>query len=143
MVEATYGDDRPAPKGSSLEVQILDIDSAKVVTKKVQKNWPRDITLKLTLNARSLPAGDYLMRTAVLAADGSAMTSPLEQSVSWPGQSEEFKGVKILNNLVWELLRLESCGLGSCHRKSISTEPNSYVGYRERCRASESRYCNL
>ena len=32
VVEATYGDDRPAPKGSSLEVQILDIDSAKVVT---------------------------------------------------------------------------------------------------------------
>ncbi len=41
VVEVTYGDDRPAPKGSSLEVQIVDTDGAKVVTKKVKKTGPR------------------------------------------------------------------------------------------------------
>ena len=127
VVEVTYGDDRPAPIGSSLEVQVVEIDSAKVVTKEVKKNWPQGNTLKLTLNARSLPAGDYLIRTAVLAADGIAMTSAAERSVSWPGQSEEFKGVKILNNLVWELLRLEKTTIERTKRITFRSPKRRWV----------------
>lgn len=32
------------------------------------------------------------------------MKEPLETRISWPAQSKEFKGVRILNNVVWDNL---------------------------------------
>ena len=107
-VEVDYGLMRPLPEGSSVEVQILDAQGAKTLARKAERIQPQTMTLNVVLNAVPLQPGNYLTRTSIIAADGSPIGRPVAQSVSWPGQSEAFKGVKILNNVVWELLSVES-----------------------------------
>jgi len=105
-VEADYGLMRPLPEGSSVEVQLVD-QEAKTLAKKVARIPPQATTLNVVLNAIPLQRGNYLTRTTIIAADGSPIGKPAGQPLFWFGQSEKFKGIKILNNMVWELLRVE------------------------------------
>jgi len=107
VVEADLTLMRPLPKGASVEVQILDAHAAKTLLRKVEKIRPSRMTVNVVLDARALPPGKYLTRTSIVAANGNAAGQTVERAVSWPGQSAAFKGVRILNNLVWELLNLQ------------------------------------
>ncbi len=106
-VKADYSLMRPLPAGSSIEVQVVAAKGAKTLAMKVERIQPHAMMLNVIVNAESLPPGDYLTRTAVIAAGGETIGQPVEKSVSWPGRSEGFKGIKVLNNVVWELLKAE------------------------------------
>ena len=110
-VETDYGLMRPLPEDSSIEAQILDAQGSKTIAKKVEKIHPTRIVHNLILDAAALQPGDYLTRTAILAADGSPIGRPVEKPISWPGQAKEFKDIKILNNVVWEFLNLQPGGV--------------------------------
>jgi len=58
--------------------------------------------------AEFLPPGDYQIRCSVLGPDGKQIGETSETTITWSGQPPELKGVKILNNLVWELLNVRS-----------------------------------
>ncbi|MAV34943.1 MAG: hypothetical protein CMJ59_05750 [Planctomycetaceae bacterium] len=107
VFRANYGRLRPLPDGASIEVQILDAQEAGVLVRKVETLRPDETTVDVVLNAAALPPGDYRTRSTVLARAGKPIGAPVETSVSWPGQAAEFKGVKILNNVVWELLKVD------------------------------------
>jgi hypothetical protein len=106
-VEVDYGLMRPLPEGSSAEAQIVDAQGTKTFSSELERVQPRTMTLNIVLNVAALQPGDYLIRTGIVGADGSPIGETVQTPVSWPGQSEAFKGVKILNNLVWELLNVQ------------------------------------
>ncbi len=106
-VQANCAEMLPLPVGSSVEVCILDKQGIKTVARKVEQIQQQVTVLNVVVNAVPLQPGDYRARTVILSADGSPIGEPVEKPVAWPGQADEFKGVKILNNVVWELLNLE------------------------------------
>ena len=123
-VEVDYGLMRPLPEGSSAEAQIVDAQGAKTFARKVERIQPRASTRNIVLNAVPLQPGNYLLRTGLVGADGSSAGETVQLPVSWPGQSEAFKGVKILNNLVWELLNVQP-GLVEGEKVYTFTSPKS------------------
>jgi hypothetical protein len=106
-VEVDYGLMRPLPEGCSAEAQRLDAQGARTLARKLERIQPRATTLNIMLNVAALQPGNYLIRTGIVGADGSPVGETVQSPVSWPGQSDEFKGIKILNNLVWEFLNTQ------------------------------------
>ena len=98
---------RPLPKGSAIEAQVMDVHAKKTLLKKAERIWPSRVRGNVVLDARDLPPGKYLTRTSIVTTDGNPIGQTVDKTVSWPGQAEAFQGVKILNNLVWELLNLQ------------------------------------
>ena len=98
---------RPLPEGTSIEVQICDPLTTRVLASKVQTLRLDERAADVVLDATALPPGDYLTHTTWRSRDGKPIGDPIQTPVSWPGQTEEFKGVKILNNVVWELLKVD------------------------------------
>jgi len=126
-VQANYAAMRPLPDGSSLEVRILDAQGTKTVARKVKRILQQATVLNVVVNAVSLQPGDYRARTAIIAEDGSPIGEPVEKPVAWPGQSEEFKGVKILNNVVWELLKLEQATINGTKTYTFKSPKRRWV----------------
>ena len=123
-VEADYGLMRPLPEGASVEAQILDAQGAKTLLRKVEAiHLPRTVT-NVILDARALQPGNYLIRAGIVGADRRLAGETVQTPVSWPGQSEAFKGVRILNNLVWELLNVQP-GLVEGEKVYTFTSPKS------------------
>lgn len=96
-----------APKGSTLEVRMTDADGVELIPGQVRVHQPAYSAVHVVLDAADLPPGDYVIRTKPVLPDGASGGKPTETPVHWPGQAKEFQGIKILNNLVWELLRAE------------------------------------
>jgi hypothetical protein len=59
-------------------------------------------------DAQDLPPGEYSVRCALLGSSKEASGEEAVAKVTWPGRPPEFKGVKVLNNLVWELLNAKA-----------------------------------
>ncbi len=96
-----------APEGHTVEVRLLDAHGAEAVPAKAERIRPGRSMVTVVLEAADLPPGEYQTRTTILQPDGGLAGEPAVQPVLWPGRAEEFKGVRILNNFVWELLRVE------------------------------------
>jgi hypothetical protein len=123
-VEADYGLMRPLPEGASVEAQILDAQGAETLSRKVEAiHIPRTVT-NVILDVRALQPGNYLIRAGIVGADRRPAGETVQTPVSWPGQSEAFKGVRILNNLVWELLNVQP-GLVEGEQVYTFTSPKS------------------
>ena len=58
---------------------------------------------EIVLDAADLPAGEYRV-TVTLTAEGRHWRQGKDFSVPWPGRSEAFRDIRVLNNFVWELL---------------------------------------
>lgn len=61
-------------------------------------------------DAHGLAPGEYQIRASVKDAAGATFGESASTTVAWPGQPEKFRKVKVLNNLVFELLNVESPG---------------------------------
>jgi hypothetical protein len=55
-------------------------------------------------DVQQLPVGRYTVMAAALDASRQPVGKPGTARVSWTGKPKEFQGVRILNNLCWELL---------------------------------------
>ncbi len=62
---------------------------------------------EVILDAADMASGDYKIM-AVLVGPTSQELLRAQCPVHWPGRSELFRGIRILNNLVWELLNVEA-----------------------------------
>jgi hypothetical protein len=106
-VDADYSLMRPLPEGAGVEVQLLDAEGTATPIGRTVSIDPAAPALQVVLDASDLTPGDYTTRTAVIVAGGAPIGRSVESRVLWPGRCESFRGIRILNNLVWELLRTE------------------------------------
>lgn len=58
---------------------------------------------EVILDADRLPAGEYAVEVKLEGAQGVSFEAA-RQAVRWSGRSPNFEGIRILNNLVWQLL---------------------------------------
>ena len=67
---------------------------------------PEMTRMTVALDARQVPPGAYEVCAVLVepSLDRRPIGRTSSVSVQWPGQPEAFKHVKVLNNLVWELL---------------------------------------
>lgn len=99
----------PFPEKISLKASLSDSSNQIIVTD-VAKLSPVFGSAMVDLDVANLPAGKYNLM--IIPSDGSQGVSLENAStdIIWPGRSQDFKGVKILNNFCWELLNI---GTGS------------------------------
>jgi hypothetical protein len=110
MVDVNLSSLTPLPKPtvpSEMRVSVLDADGAEVIGSVVRKIRPADGRIVIKKDVSALPPGTYQVVTTLFDQDGGQIGRPYPHELDWPGQPEEFKGIRILNNLVWELLRVE------------------------------------
>jgi len=98
---------RSAPQAPVLEVTLRRQGEAQVLLQSETPTSPADgDRTTVTLDAARQPAGSYevhaVLRTP--SGGGASIGQPGAATVHWPGRDEAFRRVKILNNLVWELL---------------------------------------
>ena len=96
----------PLPEGAILDVGLSRGDSENPVASQKQQ-ITRGLDARemiLNLDAAELAPGPYQVGAVVRKTNGEPFGNPSVESVQWPGQTEVFKNVKVLNNLVWELL---------------------------------------
>jgi len=99
---------RLLPESSVAKVRVLDAGGGKVLGTRVEKIPPNSSFATLKIDATSIAAGTYLVEAEILDSDGKRIGESSRQSVKWPGQPETFKGIKILNNVVWDLFKSEN-----------------------------------
>ena len=126
-VQADFAETWPMPGGSSVEVRIQDAQGKNTVARKVVTIPQQTTVLNVVVDAAPLPPGDYRVRTTTIGANGNPIGEVVEEAVEWPGQSEEFKGVKILNNVVWELLKLEETTINGTKTYTVNCPKKRWV----------------
>ena len=95
------------PKGATIEVALSKPDEEQALASRKQPVDPDGREMILNLDVAKLPAAKYRVRAIVRKPDGESFGDPSEVSVEWSGQTEAFRGVRILNNFVWELINEE------------------------------------
>ena len=94
----------PLPKGAVISVTLCRAGAAesRSACNRQIDSGAREMILNLP--AAGLAAGKYEVRAVVTNADGTRFGQSAATPVDWPGRSTAFRNVKVLNNLVWELV---------------------------------------
>ncbi len=95
----------------SLEVKLRAADGDKVVKETAVETEPQ-MQEEISLDAADLPAGSYTAVVELRQPSGQKLGETTAE-VKWPGRSEAFKNIKILNNFVWQLLDLQKSAGGA------------------------------
>ena len=98
---------RPLPPAAMIQHSVRDADGRHELDSKVTNIAPHLRSITTQLDATRLPPQTYQIVTTLLDGEGKPWGQPSRESVAWPGQSPAFKNIKILNNVVWELLHLQ------------------------------------
>ena len=106
-VETDFALMRPLPSSCHAHVSVRDAAGRNQLGSNIQKIAPNVSSVTAKIDATGLPPGTYQVVTTIVDRERKPFGEPSRQSVAWPGQSDEFKGIKILNNVVWELLNLQ------------------------------------
>ena len=104
VATARYELMRPVPEGASLHASIGKIGEPGGLALGSTPLSHGSDTLTVKLDTAALPAGEYEVRAIVKTRSGEAFGRAAVAKVSWPGRAKAFKKVKVLNNVVWELL---------------------------------------
>lgn len=83
---------------------------------------------EIIFDAQDLPAGPYVTHVQVSSRE-SGDTEQFAQEIEWPGRDPRFADVKVLNNLVWELLKVDAAdgGLNGAHFFDVPIERWLYI----------------
>ena len=84
-------------------------------------------SIEMTLEAGALNAGTYEVRATVEQADGTRVSETACAAVRWPGRPEAFRNVKVLNNLVWEVLNLDPQPVAGKRTVTFTTPKTRWV----------------
>ena len=109
-VDVNFASLTPLPKPtvpSEMRVSVIDAAGTEAIGNVVRKIRPSDGRIAIRKDVAALPPGTYQVVTTLFDQDGEQIGRPYQHELDWPGQPEEFRGIRILNNLVWELLRIE------------------------------------
>ena len=103
VVTADYGLMRPLPAGAVLEAGIGAPGERRwQVTGQTPLDpaWDRQ---RVKLDVGTLPADEYEVFARIKRPDAATLGRSSKATVVWPGRPKAFEGVRVLNNLVWEL----------------------------------------
>ena len=103
VVTADYGLMRPLPAGAVLEAAIGKPGAGRG---QVTGETPLDLAWdrqRVKLDVGTLPADEYEVVARIKGADGRTIGKASAASLTWPGRPKAFEGVRVRNNLVWEL----------------------------------------
>ena len=107
VVEARFPHMLPLPESSVVNVSVLDAAGASVVGETVEDIVPGVPSATAAIDATDLPPATYQVATTIRDRAGTLIGAGSRETVTWPGRSEEFRNIRILNNVVWELLKAE------------------------------------
>ena len=96
----------PLPAGTRIRADLCKPGSATPLARKETGQVPAAGRQEVIFDVQEAPPGRYLLRVSALGPDGARIGEESRTTVTWRGQPEEFRDVRILNNLVWELLNL-------------------------------------
>jgi hypothetical protein len=94
----------PLPRAASLEASLHRGGDRKPLVRETGKVPACSSKLSLVLPTGDLDAGSYQLLVTVKDGHGDHFGGPAVETVQWPGQTKTFRGVKVLNNMVWELI---------------------------------------
>ncbi|MBM2832902.1 MAG: hypothetical protein HW406_63 [Candidatus Brocadiaceae bacterium] len=97
---------QPLPFNTRLKIDIFPMHSKKPVLQKIIGNV-FETNVDVTFNAKAITQGNYDARVSVIGMNDELVGESATANFFWKGQSEAFKGVKVLNNFVWELLNIQ------------------------------------
>ena len=114
---------QPVPAGTRVEVALLAAGSRKPMQRQRVGEKLLTYPAKVTFDAQDLTAGNYLIRASAINRDGARLGNESEVRVCWKGPLPELRGVKALNNLVWELLNMKAKGSKAVGRELFFNHP--------------------
>ncbi|MAV37434.1 MAG: hypothetical protein CMJ59_18485 [Planctomycetaceae bacterium] len=123
-VEVDFDRMRPLPESSTVSVGVRDADGRRPLEETIEKISPHVRSVIAKIDATGLPPGTYQLVATILDRRGKPLGEPSQCGADWPGQPDAFKGIRILNNLVWEFLDLEPVGVTG-ERSYAFTSPKS------------------
>ena len=94
----------PLPQGTRVRAALQTPGAGTVLRSKDTGELPEMGKVQLFLDLQDIAPGQYTARATVAGPGGESIGDAAEAAVQWEGPSPEFKGVRVLNNLVWELL---------------------------------------
>ncbi len=97
---------QPLPAGTRLRADLCKAGSSAPVSRKETRQVPAAGRQEVIFDVQEIPPGHYLLRVSAVGPDGARVGEETRTTVTWRGQPPEFRNVRILNNLVWELLNL-------------------------------------
>ena len=143
VAHADYALMEPLPTGAQVEVEVRRGAADKPLARGQQKAVPRLREAVLNIAAGQLPRGKYQVRAIVKDAAGKPFGKPSVQAVDWPGQSAAFKDVKILNNIVWELLNAKPVTFKRSMQYTFTQPKRRWVHIACKAKAEESLRLSL
>ena len=84
----------------------------------------------LSLDAAAVPAGSYELQCTFVGPDGTTIGRPSRERVSWPGRDPAFANVRVLNNLVWEVLSVRPGDLAGERRYEFTQPKRRWIYVR-------------
>ena len=93
----------PLPAGTVIRVDLCHEGAQKPIRRLETREIPRTDTSDVTFDAQHLARGSYAVIAAVIGPDGRQIGDTSSVPLEWQDRLPEFKGIKILNNLCWEL----------------------------------------
>jgi hypothetical protein len=118
---------QPLPAGAVLHTQLTR--GGAVLSRQALPIDAGASPMILQLAAADLAAGEYQVAAVVRTAFRRAFGRPATTRVNWPGRAAEFAGVKVLNNVVWELLRTEPGAVSGMQTASFSSPRRRWCYY--------------
>ncbi len=107
VVDADYAAMRPVPEGASIEVEVLRGGSRQALRRARIAMANTRGSGEVILDLQTEPPGKLTVRAQARKADGQQLGESVTQKLQWPERERRFSpqaGVKVLNNLVFELL---------------------------------------
>jgi hypothetical protein len=101
---------QPVPAGTTVEVALVTAGSQKPTQRQRVSEKLLAYPVEVTFDAEKLSTGDYLICASAIKRDGARLGNESHTRVRWEGQLPELRGVKVLNQLVWELLNVKAKG---------------------------------
>jgi hypothetical protein len=117
VVRARQGQMKSLPAGATFRATLMGTN--------VASSAPVDAASRpalVQLEAAGVPAGTYELQCEVVGSNRQRIGKPARQKVEWPGRDASFANVRVLNNLVWELLN-EKPGRVNDQREYPFTQP--------------------
>ena len=94
----------PLPEDACLRATLRAPGTGAVLCSRELTRLPQEGRIQLFMDLHAVAPGQYTARAEVTGRDGKPIGDASEAGVPWKGQTPEFRGVRVLNNLVWELL---------------------------------------
>lgn len=99
---------QPLPDRCSITVTLRSADGRRIVGSRDASPVPPGGAIEAVFDVQPAAPGPYEVVATVRDGAGASVGDPAIAAVEWKGQPPEFAGVKVLNNMVWELLDLKA-----------------------------------